>query len=73
MTGGASGLGLETAKRIVAEGGRVALWDLDEQRLGGVQKEIGAHYTRIVDVSDASAVAQAAENYCWDQKFYRKS
>ena len=60
VTGGASGLGLLTAKRIVAEGGRVALWDLDEQRLAQAQKETGAHYTHMVDVSDADAVAQAA-------------
>src|SRR5579872_2713064 len=27
ITGGASGLGLEVAQRIMAEGGRVSLWD----------------------------------------------
>jgi len=61
VTGGASGLGLQTAKRIVEEGGRVALWDLDGPRLAEAQKETGAHYTHTVDVSDADAVAQAAE------------
>jgi NAD(P)-dependent dehydrogenase (short-subunit alcohol dehydrogenase family) len=60
ITGGASGLGLQTAKRIVAEGGRVALWDIDTQRLADAQKEIGAHSIHAVDVSDSAAVAQAA-------------
>jgi NAD(P)-dependent dehydrogenase (short-subunit alcohol dehydrogenase family) len=60
VTGGASGLGLLTAKRIVAEGGRVALWDIDAQPLAEAQKEIGVHSIHAVDVSDAAAVAQAA-------------
>jgi NAD(P)-dependent dehydrogenase (short-subunit alcohol dehydrogenase family) len=60
VTGGASGLGLQTAKRIVAEGGRVALWDLDEQRLVEARQETSAHYTHIADVSDADAVTEAA-------------
>jgi 2-dehydro-3-deoxy-L-rhamnonate dehydrogenase (NAD+) len=29
VTGGASGLGRETAQRLVAEGARVSIWDLD--------------------------------------------
>ena len=35
ITGGASGLGLEAAKRIVAEGGKVCLWDLNPDALAG--------------------------------------
>jgi 2-dehydro-3-deoxy-L-rhamnonate dehydrogenase (NAD+) len=31
ITGGASGVGFDTAKRLVAEGGSVALWDRDPQ------------------------------------------
>jgi 2-dehydro-3-deoxy-L-rhamnonate dehydrogenase (NAD+) len=59
ITGGASGLGLKTAKRIVEEGGRVALWDLDAQRLSDACIEVGAHYTHALDVSDPEAVALA--------------
>ena len=33
ITGGASGIGLTVARRFVAEGGRVALWDVDPARL----------------------------------------
>jgi NAD(P)-dependent dehydrogenase (short-subunit alcohol dehydrogenase family) len=61
ITGGASGLGLNVANRIVEEGGRVALWDLDAQRLADSSSEIHASYTHVVDVSDFNAVAQAAE------------
>ena len=60
ITGGASGLGLQTAKRIVSEGGRVALWDIDAGKLADARKETGAHYTHVVDVSHPAAVAQAA-------------
>jgi 3-oxoacyl-[acyl-carrier protein] reductase len=48
VTGGASGLGLLAAKRIVQEGGRVSLWDLNASALSEAQKEIpGAHYVPI--------------------------
>ena len=38
ITGGASGLGLEAAKRIVAEGGKVCLWDLNADSLAQAQE-----------------------------------
>src|SRR6266567_2735746 len=44
ITGGASGLGLEAAKRIAAEGGKVCLWDLNPEALANAQKESGAVY-----------------------------
>jgi 3-oxoacyl-[acyl-carrier protein] reductase len=56
ITGGASGLGLETAKRITAEGGKVSLWDLNAEALAAARKETGAVHTLAVDVSDAKAV-----------------
>lgn len=45
VTGGASGIGEAVAKRIVAEGGKVAIWDLN----GGIK----------VDISDYQSVARA--------------
>src|ERR1700710_1883644 len=60
ITGGASGLGMQTAKRIVAEGGQVALWDIDAQKLADAKKETGALYTHALDVSDPAMVAEAA-------------
>jgi 3-oxoacyl-[acyl-carrier protein] reductase len=61
VTGGASGLGLETARRIVAEGGRVVLWDLNADALDRAREQTGAEHGIALDVSDASAVAIAAE------------
>ena len=60
ITGGASGLGLETARRIVAEGGRVSLWDRDAGSVARAGAGIGAASTHVVDVSDCGAVADAA-------------
>ncbi|HWU55175.1 MAG TPA: SDR family NAD(P)-dependent oxidoreductase [Rhizomicrobium sp.] len=60
ITGGASGLGLEAAKRIVAEGGKVCLWDLNAGTLAEAQKEIGAAHIIALDVSDPKAVEAAA-------------
>jgi 3-oxoacyl-[acyl-carrier protein] reductase len=60
ITGGASGLGLETARRITAEGGKVSLWDLNADALAAAKKETGAVHTAVVDVSDAKAVEAAA-------------
>ena len=60
ITGGASGLGAETAKRITAEGGKVCLWDLNPDALAAAQKETGAVHVVALDVSDAKAVEAAA-------------
>lgn len=60
ITGGASGLGLETAKRITAEGGKVCIWDLNPDALAAARKETGAVHAIALDVSDAKAVEAAA-------------
>ncbi len=60
ITGGASGLGKATAARIVAEGGQVALWDLNADALAAAAQEVGASFTVALDVSDHAAVAKAA-------------
>lgn len=61
VTGGASGLGCAVAKRIVEEGGRVALWDVDADRLAETKGAIGATHVEAFDVSDAAAVARATD------------
>ncbi|HUO94545.1 MAG TPA: SDR family NAD(P)-dependent oxidoreductase [Rhizomicrobium sp.] len=60
ITGGASGLGLETAKRIVTEGGRVALWDVNADALEAAKKTVSADCAYVLDVADHSSVAAAA-------------
>jgi NAD(P)-dependent dehydrogenase (short-subunit alcohol dehydrogenase family) len=60
VTGGASGLGLEVAKRIVAEGGKVCLWDLNAESLAQGLSETGATHIIALDVSDPKAVEAAA-------------
>lgn len=61
VTGGASGLGKAVAKRIVAEGGTVALWDLNPDALAAAKDEVGASDTQALDVSDPAAVEAAAK------------
>ena len=60
ITGGASGLGRETARRIVAEGGIAVLWDLDPAALETAGGEVGAGHTIALDISYHAAVARAA-------------
>lgn len=60
VTGGASGLGLASAKRIIAEGGKVALWDVNPQALATAKDGIGAAHVVALDVSDQQAVEAAA-------------
>ena len=60
ITGGASGLGLAVARRIVAEGGRVCLWDLNPEALAEAREQIEGAHTIAIDVSDHVAVERAA-------------
>lgn len=59
VTGAASGLGREVARRIVAEGGAVVLWDVDGDRLAATAQEIGASHHEAFDISDLAAVERA--------------
>ena len=61
ITGGAYGVGLDSARRIIAEAGQVALWDRDAQALERIRGEIGAAASYAVDVSDWSQVERAAQ------------
>ena len=64
VTGGASGLGLATARRLAASGARVTLVDLPASPGASVAADLGAHFVP-ADVTDpeqiAAAVARAAE------------
>lgn len=56
VTGGASGLGAATAKKLAEDGLQVAIFDLNEDMGRDYAKELGGHFFK-VDVSDASSVA----------------
>jgi len=60
VTGAASGLGKAAAARIVAEGGKVVLWDLNAEALETARVDTGATAVFALDVSDQAAVAAAA-------------
>jgi NAD(P)-dependent dehydrogenase (short-subunit alcohol dehydrogenase family) len=60
VTGGASGIGRATAERVVAEGGRAALVDLDATRAQEVAEEIGGGCIGLgANVADERQVADA--------------
>jgi len=61
VTGAASGLGKAAAARIVAEGGKVVLWDLNAEALDAAKNDTGATAVFAVDVSDLDAVTKAAK------------
>jgi 2-hydroxycyclohexanecarboxyl-CoA dehydrogenase len=58
VTGGASGIGAATARRLAAEGARVAVGDLDLERARDVAGEIDGLATAL-DVTDTASVARA--------------
>ncbi len=60
ITGGASGLGRACAARIVDEGGRVVIWDVNAAQLEEAQRDTRAEWEECVDVADSNAVEQAA-------------
>jgi NAD(P)-dependent dehydrogenase (short-subunit alcohol dehydrogenase family) len=60
ITGGASGAGKAVAARLVAEGAKVSIWDLNEDTARLAAAETGSVDSQVVDVSDANAVEAAA-------------
>jgi 3-oxoacyl-[acyl-carrier protein] reductase len=62
ITGGAMGIGLAVAQRLVASGAQVALWDRDERALAQAKAALGgAAHAWQLDVADAAAVARVAQ------------
>jgi 3-oxoacyl-[acyl-carrier protein] reductase len=60
VTGGASGAGLEVARRIIAEGGAVSVWDADAERANTEALAIGVSDVQVLDVADPDQVTAAA-------------
>ena len=64
VTGGASGLGAETVRQLVAAGCKVAFADLNDENGEAMLKEVGKENARFInlDVTDENAVKQAIED-----------
>ncbi|MBX3658452.1 MAG: SDR family oxidoreductase [Ramlibacter sp.] len=62
VTGGATGLGLAIARRLVASGGSVTLWDRDEPAARQAAEALGPQAGAVaVDVAEPASVAAAVQ------------
>ncbi len=65
VTGGAQGIGLAVARRLLASGAKVALWDRDAKLLDETIASLGRDGVvasgEVVDVTDPAATAKTAE------------
>ncbi len=64
ITGGAQGIGLAIAERLLASGASLSLWDADEKLLRATVDALGAKgavHSCPINVTDADAVQDAAE------------
>ncbi len=66
VTGGARGIGLLVAERLVRRGARVVLWDLDQARLDDVTRDLrsrtgGDIVGHLCDITDRDFVRRAAD------------
>jgi len=62
ITGGAQGIGLAVAQRVLASGGTAVLWDVDAPRLAEAQAAlaaVGPVSSDVVQLTDEAAVAAA--------------
>lgn len=63
VSGGARGIGLAIAERMLASGGRCTLWDIDAAALAAAEKKLNAGdrvQSSVVDIADENSVNQAA-------------
>jgi len=60
VTGGASGLGAATVRRLVADGARALIVDRDEARGQALAEELGQRFAK-ADVSDPAQVSDAVD------------
>lgn len=67
ITGAASGIGRETAKRFASAGWRVGLCDIDADKVRQLARELGdAASFHPADVRDAASLASAIAQFCGD-------
>lgn len=61
VTGGAQGIGLAIARRLVQSGAKVSLWDMNAEMLAAAAAELGAAASTIeVNITSYDAIAAAA-------------
>jgi NAD(P)-dependent dehydrogenase (short-subunit alcohol dehydrogenase family) len=62
VTGGAQGIGLAVAKRLLQSGAKVALWDRDQELVEQTARDLGEHaMAQALDQTDPEAVKDAAK------------
>ena len=66
ITGGASGLGRSTAEMIIANGGKVAILDLNEDLAKATASELGEAKAYQVNVTDDESVSNAVNQIAED-------
>ncbi len=63
VTGGVSGIGFAVSQRLVAEGARLAIWDVNAAALADASARLGTQvHTVALDLADADAVQAAADS-----------
>ena len=66
VTGGGQGIGFSVAKRILEGGGKVAVWDVDQELLYSLIENLGGNAANIlaqnVDIGDPLAVQVASDS-----------
>jgi len=60
ITGGAQGIGLATATRLISDGCEVMIWDIDEEKGAEAAKSLGCHFLKM-DQTDNNLVEEATE------------
>lgn len=65
ITGGARGIGLETAKLLISKGWRVALYDIDQKNLELALKEINSELVSIYsgDINDVNGLKEVLVDF----------
>ncbi|HWT06363.1 MAG TPA: SDR family NAD(P)-dependent oxidoreductase, partial [Xanthomonadales bacterium] len=61
VTGGASGIGLAIARRLLASGARLSLWDASAEALQREAPQLGGAQTAVCDVRDYASVERARD------------
>jgi len=60
ITGGAQGIGLAVARRLIASGAKVSLWDMRKDLLDGAVAELGAAASaEVVNITDYATIEAA--------------